>query len=156
MLPYIAKTVYLLLKINMRFVLFLILLTAPFAALRAQQPEAAIKALLQQQTLGWNQGNLETFMQTYWQSDSLVFIGKHGPTYGWQATLNRYKQSYPDTAAMGKLNFNILEIRPLSSEVYFVLGKWHLQRTAGDLEGHFSLIIKRIKGAWKIIADHSS
>jgi ketosteroid isomerase-like protein len=155
-LPYIAKTVYLLLKINMRFVLYLILLIAPLTALRAQQPDAAIKTLLQQQTGAWNQGDLETFMQTYWQSDSLVFIGKHGPTYGWQKTLDRYKQSYPDTAAMGKLNFNLLEIRPLSSEVYFVLGKWHLQRTAGDMEGHFTLIIKRIKGAWKIIADHSS
>jgi len=140
----------------MRFVLYLILLTAPVTALRAQQPEVAIKALLQQQTQGWNEGNLEAFMQTYWQSDSLVFIGKHGPTYGWQKTLDRYKQSYPDTAAMGKLNFNLLEIRPLSSEVYFVVGKWHLQRTAGDLEGHFSLIIKRINGTWKIIADHSS
>lgn len=156
MFPCIAKTVYLLLKFNMRFVLSLILLILPATILRAQQPEAAIKALLQQQTDSWNKGNLETFMQTYWQSDSLVFIGKHGPTYGWQPTLDRYKKSYPDTAAMGKLNFNLLEIRPLSKEVYFVVGKWHLQRTAGDLEGHFSLLIKKIGKTWKIIADHSS
>ncbi|SFE69017.1 protein of unknown function [Chitinophaga sp. CF118] len=140
----------------MRFVLYLILLVAPVTVLRAQQPEAAIKALLQQQTDSWNKGNLETFMQTYWQSDSLIFIGKRGPTYGWQATLDGYKKSYPDTTAMGKLNFNLLEIRPLSAQVYFVVGKWHLQRSAGDLEGHFSLLIKKIGKAWKIIADHSS
>ena len=140
----------------MRFVLYLILLIGPVTALRAQQPQAAIKKLLQQQTEGWNQGNLETFMQTYWQSDSLVFIGKHGPTYGWQQTLDRYRKSYPDTAAMGKLDFNLLEIRPLSKDIYVVVGKWHLQRTAGDMEGHFSLIIRKIRGSWKIIADHSS
>ncbi|PWV53826.1 DUF4440 domain-containing protein [Chitinophaga sp. S165] len=140
----------------MRFLLFLILLAAPFTVLRAQQPQSAIRALLQKQTASWNEGNLEEFMTTYWQSDSLIFIGKRGPTYGWQATLDNYKKSYPDTAAMGKLAFNILELKPLSADVYFVVGKWHLQRTVGDLQGHFSLIIKRIKGAWKIIADHSS
>ncbi len=140
----------------MRFLLFLILLAAPFTVLRAQQPQSAIRALLQKQTASWNKGNLEEFMTTYWQSDSLIFIGKRGPTYGWQATLDNYKKSYPDTTAMGKLAFNILEMKPLSADVYFVVGKWHLQRTVGDLQGHFSLIIKRIRGNWKIIADHSS
>ena len=140
----------------MRLLLFLILLTAPFTALRAQRPQSAIKALLQKQTASWNQGDLETFMTTYWQSDSLIFIGKNGPTYGWQPTLDNYKKSYPDTTAMGKLAFNILEMKPLAADVYFVVGKWHLQRTIGDLQGHFSLVIKRIKGNWKIIADHSS
>lgn len=140
----------------MRLLLFLILLAAPFTAVRAQQPQSAIRALLQKQTSSWNQGDLDAFMTTYWQSDSLIFIGKRGPTYGWQATLDNYKKSYPDTTAMGKLAFNILELKPLASDVYFVVGKWHLQRTIGDLEGHFSLIIKRIKGSWKIIADHSS
>lgn len=140
----------------MRLLLFLILLAAPFTSLRAQQPRSAIEALLQKQTASWNQGDLETFMTTYWQSDSLIFIGKRGPTYGWQATLDNYKKSYPDTTTMGKLAFNILEMKPLSADVYFVVGKWHLQRTVGDLQGHFSLIIKRIKGRWKIIADHSS
>lgn len=140
----------------MRFLLFLILLAAPFTTLRAQQPLSAIRALLQKQTASWNEGNLEEFMTTYWQSDSLIFIGKRGPTYGWQATLDNYKKSYPDTTAMGKLAFNILEMKPLSTDIYFVVGQWHLQRTVGDLQGHFSLIIKRIKGSWKIIADHSS
>jgi ketosteroid isomerase-like protein len=155
-LPCLAKTVYLLLKITMRLLLFLILLAAPFTVLRAQQPQSAIRALLQKQTASWNQGNLEAFMTTYWKSDSLIFIGKGGPTYGWQATLDNYKKSYPDTAAMGKLVFNILEMKPLSTDIYFVVGKWQLQRTIGDLQGHFSLVIKRIKGTWKIIADHSS
>lgn len=140
----------------MRLLLFLILLAAPFTAVRAQQPQSAIRTLLQHQTASWNRGDLGAFMTTYWQSDSLIFVGKRGPTYGWKATLDNYKKSYPDTTAMGKLAFNILEMKPLASDVYFVVGKWHLQRTVGDLEGHFTLIIKRIKGSWKIIADHSS
>lgn len=140
----------------MRLVLFLILLGFPFMHSQAQQPQSAIKALLEKQTATWNQGNLDSFMSTYWQSDSLLFVGKRGPTYGWQATLNNYRKSYPDKAAMGTLTFNILEMKPLAQDVYFVVGKWHLQRVAGHLEGHFTLIIKQISGEWKIIADHSS
>jgi len=119
-------------------------------------PEQAIRRLMQQQTNAWNQGNIPGFMQTYWQSDSLLFIGKNGVTYGWQATLDRYKKSYPDTAAMGKLHFNLLEFKQLTPELYFLVGQWHLQRTAGNLQGHFTLLIRKINGAWKIIADHSS
>lgn len=140
----------------MRFLLFLILLAAPFTGVHAQRSASAIKALLQKQTDSWNEGNLDSFMSTYWQSDSLIFIGKRGPTYGWQATLDNYKRSYPDTTAMGKLHFDILEMKSVASDTWFVVGKWHLARSIGDLEGHFSLLIRKIKGQWKIIADHSS
>jgi ketosteroid isomerase-like protein len=95
-------------------------------------------------------------MDTYWRSDSLMFIGKKGVTYGWQATLNNYKKSYPDRAAMGRLSFNLLEFRKLAPDAYFVVGKWHLARTIGDLSGHFTLLLRNINGNWKIVADHSS
>jgi ketosteroid isomerase-like protein len=95
-------------------------------------------------------------MATYWKSDSLLFIGKKGPTYGWKATLENYKKGYPDTAAMGKLSFHLLELKKLAGDVYFVVGKWMLARTAGDLSGHFTILLRKINGEWKIIADHSS
>lgn len=140
----------------MRFILFLILLTAPSSRALAQHAGGEIRQLMAEQTSAWNKGDITGYMQTYWQSDSLLFIGSHGPTYGWQPTLERYKKSYPDTAAMGKLDFNILEIKQLAKDLCFVVGKWHLQRTAGDMQGSFTLLVKRIKGQWKIIADHSS
>src|SRR5690349_11438540 len=76
--------------------------------------ETVIRQLLDKQTLAWNRGDLETFMETYWKSDSLMFIGKSGVTYGWTNTLNNYKKGYPDTTAMGKLSFDILLIKRLS------------------------------------------
>ena len=112
--------------------------------------------MLDEQTQAWNQGNIERFMKTYWENDSLMFIGKNGVTYGWLNTLNNYKRNYPDTAAMGKLSFTILTLRPLSAEYFYVVGKWHLQRTIGDLGGHYDLLFKKIKGRWVIVADHSS
>lgn len=145
----------------MRFLLFLTLLGGlaffSYQPANAQQhDQLQITALMTAQTTAWNKGDIDGFMQTYWHSDSLLFIGKNGVTYGWQATLDRYKKTYPDVTAMGKLDFKLLEFKPLATDVYLLIGQWHLQRTIGDLQGHFSLILKKIKGQWKIIADHSS
>ncbi len=118
--------------------------------------EIAIRQLLKDQTQAWNRGDIESFMKTYWESDSLMFIGKSGVTYGWTNTLNNYKKNYPDTIAMGKLSFNILSVKRLSFEYFHVVGKWHLQRSIGDLSGHYNLLLRKIKGQWAIIVDHSS
>lgn len=115
-----------------------------------------IQALLDRQTSAWNKGDLDAFMQTYWHSDSLLFIGKNGVTYGWKATLKRYKKSYPDTIAMGKLSLKLVQINPLAADTYFVVGQWELTRLIGNQQGHFTLLVKKINGEWKIIADHSS
>jgi len=117
--------------------------------------EVAIRKVLSTQEAAWNSGSIESFMKSYWVSDSLLFVGK-SVTYGWQKTLERYKKGYPDTAAMGKLSFNLLEFKPLSTGYYFVVGQWHLQRSIGDIGGYFTLLFKKIKGQWFIIADHSS
>ena len=118
--------------------------------------EIAIKNLMQTQENAWNNGQLENFMQAYWKTDSLMFIGKSGITYGWQKTLNNYKKGYPDTTVMGKLTFTLIQIKPLAVDHYFIVGKWHLQRSIGNLEGHFTLLFKKINGEWVIVADHSS
>jgi ketosteroid isomerase-like protein len=95
-------------------------------------------------------------MQPYWQSDSLMFIGKNGVTRGWQQTLNNYKKNYPDATAMGKLSFDIIKMQKLSRKYYYVVGKWMLQRTIGDLSGHYTLLFKKMNRRWVIISDHSS
>ncbi len=121
-----------------------------------QKDETAIISLLNQQSEEWNKGSLDNFMKGYWENDSLLFIGKNGPKYGYKTTLNNYKKGYPDTSAMGKLKFDILSMKRLSGSYYFVLGKWNLARTIGDLQGHFTLILRKIKHKWVIVADHSS
>lgn len=118
--------------------------------------ETIIRKILDEQTQAWNRGDLEAFMAGYWKNDSLMFIGKSGITYGWMNTLNNYKKGYPDLTAMGKLHFNILTVKKLSSTYYHVVGKWHLQRTIGDLSGHYTLLFKKINKQWVIVADHSS
>ena len=137
----------------------LFLLVAILFVVKSQaqnQDENEVRNLLLQQTKAWNRGDISGFMQTYWQNDSLMFISKEGVTWGWKNTLERYKKGYPDKETMGQLSFDVVQIKRLSAEYFFVVGKWMLKRNAGDLSGHYNLLMKRIKGKWKIIADHSS
>ena len=136
----------------------LLLLIMFFSLLASAQKgeDAMIRQLLTTQTAAWNRGDIEGFMQTYWKSDSLMFIGKSGVTRGWQKTLENYKKGYPDTAAMGKLAFDIITVKSLSPEYYYVVGKWMLKRSIGDISGHYDLLLRKVNGQWIIISDHSS
>jgi ketosteroid isomerase-like protein len=118
--------------------------------------EAAILKVLTTQQAAWNRGDLEGYMQGYWKSDSLTFIGKNGITNGWKQTLDNYKKSYADSVAMGKLDFEFVELKQLSPIYFFVTGRWQLTRTAGNISGSFTLLLRKIKGKWLIIKDHSS
>jgi len=118
--------------------------------------ERAIRAAMNEQLAAWNQGNIDRFMDTYWPNDSLMFMGKSGVTYGWEKTKANYIKGYPDTAAMGKLDFTIIKVKRLSAQYYFVVGKWHLTRSIGDVGGMFNLLFQKINDKWLIIADHSS
>ena len=116
-----------------------------------------VKAILQKQAEHWNRGDIDAFMQYYWKSDKLQFIGSRGVTYGWQQTLDNYKKGYPDKATMGTLTFDILDVNQLSRKVIMLTGKFLLKReNMDDAQGHFLLIWKKIKGKWRIIADHTS
>ena len=125
-------------------------------SVRAQN-KAEITVILDNQVKYWNAGDIENFMEDYWKSPELKFIGKNGVTQGWEQTKARYYKSYPDRATMGTLKFDIKDVDFLNKKTAWVLGKWHLTRPEkGDIEGHFTLIFKKIKGRWLIVSDHSS
>ncbi len=140
----------------MKNIILLAPLLLALAAFGQAGDELTVHKVLKDQTKAWNQGDIESFMQAYWKNDSLMFIGKNGITWGWKKTLENYKKSYPDTTAMGKLSFDIILVKRLSPEYYYVVGKWKLRRSIGDLGGHYNLLFRKIDGSWLIIADHSS
>jgi hypothetical protein len=138
-------------------VLVLVLFSVSFAETKISAKEKSeINGLLDKQVQAWNEGNLEKFMQTYWNSEKLSFVGSRGPTYGWQATLESYKKGYPDKGAMGNLKFTILELSKIDRKTVYVIGKFDLSREMGNLSGHFTLVIQKINNEWLIISDHSS
>jgi ketosteroid isomerase-like protein len=138
----------------MKVVMFLLFLVQ---GLYAQTPESEIIAVLEKQQIAWNKADIEGFMDGYWKSDSLRFIGKNGLTFGWNQVLGNYKRSYLGKAGMGDLTFDNLNVDILCNDFAFVTGSWNLSYSDKEpIGGWFSLIFKKIKGSWYISADHSS
>jgi ketosteroid isomerase-like protein len=122
----------------------------------AEKAKTAILTVLETQRTAWNKGDIEGYMQGYWKSDSLLFVGKSGATYGWQKTLENYKRGYPTKAAMGELTFGIKKVEFLSNTNAFVLGSWLVKTEKAELKGYFTLILRKINGQWLVVTDHSS
>lgn len=122
---------------------------------KAQDRQAILK-LMHNQELAWNRGDIDGFMQGYWKSDSLLFVGKNGPVFGWKPTIDRYRKSYPDKATMGQLKFTILQVKVFDPTNAFVFGGWKLKRAKDAPGGYYTLWFKKIKGEWKIVCDHTS
>ncbi|HET7107593.1 MAG TPA: DUF4440 domain-containing protein [Candidatus Acidoferrum sp.] len=136
--------------------LFLAASGRPAAETLKETDRAAIVAVLTTQQNDWNKGDIRGFMAGYWNSSELTFAGTRGFTRGWQPVLARYEKSYADKAAMGTLDFQELELRSLGPDAALVLGKWHLQRQAGDIGGIFTLVFQRFPEGWRIIHDHTT
>ena len=116
----------------------------------------AIQNVLNEQKDAWNQGDLQSYMMGYWQDSALVFSGGKNVSFGWEAALQRYERSYPTQEHMGFLHFDDVKITLLHNDLAFATGSWHITRERGDADGRFTLVWRKEKDGWKIIADHSS
>ena len=114
-----------------------------------------IRTVLDRQVAAWNAGNIDEFMDGYWKSDSVQFIGSEIVT-GWTATLERYKKNYPDKDAMGVLRFDLLQLQPVGEDACLVTGKYFLTRKEDNPHGIFTLLFRRKGGKWVIVYDHTS
>ena len=137
-------------------IIILLISLSGFSQTIFEESKQEITSMMMQQAKDWSEGNIEAFMKGYIKSDSLVFIGSKGLTYGWKQTFDNYKKGYPTKDHTGTLTFDLLEFKQLNKNLFFVIGKFYLKREVGDANGHFSLILKKIDDQWKIIADHSS
>jgi hypothetical protein len=120
-----------------------------------EQDHKEIISILNQQERDWNNHDIKGFMGGYWKSDSLYFYSGKKLKSGWETTLNSYLKSYPDKSFSGTLKFTIAKISAITSDSYFVMGEYNLNRKVGNVTGTFMIIFKRINGEWKIIADSS-
>ena len=133
----------------------ILLLLALSLSTLAQSGSSPVRRNMAEQEEAWNRGDIAAFMQHYWKSDSLMFIGGKSVTYGWQKTLDNYKKAYPTKEAMGILKFSIVQVTELSPELVFVAGKWDLQKEK-PAGGNFTLLWRLFNGRWVIVVDHTS
>jgi uncharacterized protein (TIGR02246 family) len=144
--------------VRLRYALALVAaLAAGLPAARADD-EADVRAVLDAQVAAWNRGDLEGFMAGYWRSPELVFCSGATVTRGWEATLERYRKRYKSEGReMGRLRFEALEVERLGADSAFARGEYWLRMSDGQQpHGRFTLILRRLDGAWRIVHDHTS
>ncbi|NUN69044.1 MAG: nuclear transport factor 2 family protein [Bacteroidetes bacterium] len=137
------------------FTIWLSLAAVPLAGQTADD-RTRILTVLQQQADGWNNGDIPAYMKGYAQSDSLRFASGGKVSYGWTATLERYRKGYPTRERMGTLTFTDLSVEFLGPQSAMVFGTWRLKRSADEPWGLFTLIFRNIGGEWRIVHDHTS
>jgi uncharacterized protein (TIGR02246 family) len=134
------------------------LATSLAAESSAADSRVAVRALLDAQVEAWNRGDLEGFMAGYWRSPELVFCSGATVTKGWDATLERYRKRYQaEGREMGQLGFDAIEVLPMGADAAAARGAFRLRMKDGSQpHGLFTLLLRRVDGAWRIVHDHTS
>lgn len=147
-----------------RLLIWLMVMVWASVAVAQNNPEAAIRAVLQAQQAAWNRGDIPAFMQGYENSPQTTFIGSE-VRHGFEPILRRYLDAYTNRAQMGTLTFSDVAVRLLpascgATEYAIVTGRFHLERSqkgsAKKDDGIFSLVWHKGAGGWKIVLDHTS
>ena len=106
---------------------------------------ADVNQVLDEQLEGWNEGNIDKFMQGYIKDSSVRFITNKRVKTSWQEITDSYKKNYPNKDAMGQLSFYRDEVRWISESAYIaqVIGRWQVvqkhkekAKTSGSVETH--------------------
>ena len=126
------------------------------AQTKDEKTRMAIRKVMDEQTAAWNRGDIDGFMQGYWNSPNMTFVSGNNVTKGWQPTLERYKKSYNSREKMGVLSFTDLEITVTGKDSAVVLGRFTLVREKDKPTGMFTLNFRKFKEGWRIIIDHTS
>jgi beta-aspartyl-peptidase (threonine type) len=115
------------------------------------------EAVLHEQVAAWNAGDLDRFLDTYWDSDELIFFSGGTINQGRQAVAARYRKTYQAKGKeMGQLTFADLEVLPLGPDAALARGRWRVVTAKEKLEGLFTLLLRKLPGGWKIVHDHTS
>jgi hypothetical protein len=122
----------------------------------AHEKKKAILLVLQSQQQNWNKGVLDGFLEAYWKSDTLRMVSNRGVTYGWEKMKAGFLKNYPDSASMGRLDYDVIHVELIGETDALVTGKW-LQKVEKKFKGgYFTFLFRKLKGKWVIVADHTS
>ncbi|WP_100610571.1 YybH family protein [Confluentibacter lentus] len=115
-----------------------------------------ILTVLKDQRIAWSNDDLEGYMEGFWKNDSLKLYGPNGITRGWDNLFEKYRRNYPDKDHTGILSYKVNDISKISDGNYYVLGEYHIKRNAGNIDGFFMLLFRKIENDWKIVVDTSN
>ncbi len=133
-------------------------LASPIAA-REAAPQRAIERAMAASAAGWNAGDVDRFMGVYSNAPETSFVTADGLIRGKPAMIARYRARYnfEDAAKRGALTFRTLDFRLLDPAHALYVARYQLSYPGGRSDsGVTTLVFRKEREGWKIIADHSS
>lgn len=136
-------------------------IAVPAAAADLSAAQQGVTRALADSAVAWSAGDLDRFMTCYEDDPATSYVGGGGRLVtGYRAIRDMYAERFNggSRAAMGALSINIESLRLLSPDYAYVVGRFHVRRSAadgGDATGLTTLVFHRRAGRWLIVADHS-
>jgi uncharacterized protein (TIGR02246 family) len=123
-------------------------------------PQVALRqicSMMQRSAAAWNRGDLDAFANDYMDGVGTTYIGSRGIVRGRAAIREVYAPRFAPGGVRDSLSFERVEVDLLAPDLANTIAWYVLMR--GDsvtARGPTSLVMRRVKGSWKIVHDHSS
>jgi ketosteroid isomerase-like protein len=128
---------------------------SPGTAFRFPSDAAAIRAVLDTSSAGWNRGELPVYLYAY--TDSATTMGPTGLVHGVNAIGDQMEKGFWRSGRpIQALQYEHLVIRPLGPDYALVTGQYVL-RGGGrpNRTGWFTTVWARTRAGWRMIHDQS-
>lgn len=122
----------------------------------AHEKKKLILQVLKKQQDEWNRGNRAGFCEGYWKSDTLRMVTNRGVTYSYEKMVANLNKNFPDSTAMGTLDYDIIHVELIGESDALVTGKWLQKADKKFKSGYFTFLLRKVRGRWVIVADHTS
>jgi len=118
---------------------------------------ASVQAVIKTMQEDWNGGDMQAYLDAYWDDDSLALVFGNQVVTGKREMTHMFTTAWPDEERMGDFktgNVNAVFVTP---DLAIVSGTFEHQFTDELIVGAFSQVLKRVdSGEWKIIHEHTS
>jgi limonene-1,2-epoxide hydrolase len=126
----------------------------------AAQPDKAVAevlAFLQKLQKDWNSGDMQAYLDAYWDDEDLAIVFGDKVVLGKKAMTAMFTSAWPDEVKMGNFATEDEHVTILDPNFAIVDGKFRHQFTDSVVAGAFTHILKRREnGDWKIVHEHTS
>jgi len=121
------------------------------------ESEAEIRVMLEKLQADWNGGDMDAYLDAYWNSaDFSLMFGSTG-VRGWQAVHDLFTTSWMTEEAMGDFAVLELDIRFSGPDMAIASGGFEHQFPDEKIVGAFTHVLRRFDDTgWKIVHEHTS
>lgn len=108
-----------------------------------------IEALLTRSAAAWSAGDLDAFMECYEDAPDTVYLSSSRLVSGYASIRAMYAERFGQS--MGRLEFNVLQLKPIECSHVLVVGSFQVDGQTGN----WSLLLRKTPRGWRISADHT-